>query len=57
MKNLQNFGVQELSAKEIKEIEGGFIWPILEAITVVLAIGAAIDYIAGEVIKGWDNPK
>tara|TARA_B110000908_G_scaffold172102_1_gene237671 strand:+ start:1589 stop:1717 length:129 start_codon:yes stop_codon:yes gene_type:complete len=28
MKNLQNFGVQELSAKEVKETEGGF-WPII----------------------------
>ena len=25
MKNLQNFGVQELSAREIKETDGGFL--------------------------------
>jgi lactobin A/cerein 7B family class IIb bacteriocin len=25
MKNLQNFGVQEMSAKEIKETDGGLI--------------------------------
>jgi hypothetical protein len=26
MKNLQNFGVQELNAEEIKEIDGGSGW-------------------------------
>ncbi len=26
MKNLENYGVQNLSAKEITEIDGGFIW-------------------------------
>jgi|TARA_B110000037_G_C17123440_1_gene506928 lactobin A/cerein 7B family class IIb bacteriocin len=25
MKNLQNFGVQELSASEIREVDGGFV--------------------------------
>jgi hypothetical protein len=26
MKNLENYGVQEMNAKEITEIDGGFIW-------------------------------
>jgi hypothetical protein len=29
MKNLQSFGVQELSAKEIKETEGGFLGTLI----------------------------
>jgi lactobin A/cerein 7B family class IIb bacteriocin len=28
MKNLENFGVQELNAREIRETEGG-IWPVI----------------------------
>jgi len=27
MKNLESFGVQELNAKEIREVEGG-LWPL-----------------------------
>jgi hypothetical protein len=26
MKNLENFGIQELDAKEVREINGGFAW-------------------------------
>ena len=28
MKNLENFGVLELNAKEVKETDGG-IWPVI----------------------------
>jgi hypothetical protein len=28
MKNLENFGVQELNTKEKKEVDGG-IWPLI----------------------------
>jgi len=37
MKNLQNFGVQELSAKEIKETNGGLIGVIFLCILVIAA--------------------
>jgi len=30
MKNLENYGVQKMNSKEIKETEGGFEWPTLE---------------------------
>ena len=33
MKNLQNFGVQELSASEIRETGGGFLWFAAAAIS------------------------
>lgn len=40
MKNLENFGIQELNAKEIKEISGGNpIWRAFRAI--VMAVAAA----------------
>ena len=44
MKNLQNFGVQELSAKEISETQGGAIF------TWLLAMGAG--YLIGRWIVG-----
>lgn len=31
MKNLENYGVQELNAREIQETEGGIIWFIVIA--------------------------
>lgn len=31
MKNLENYGVQELNAQEIQETEGGIIWFIVVA--------------------------
>ena len=45
MKNLQNFNVQELSAQEQKEIDGGWFFAALLLAVVVLgvfAIGNAI---------------
>lgn len=38
MKNLESFGVQEMSAKEMKKVNGGF-WGIL---ALVVVIGIAI---------------
>lgn len=37
MKNLENYGVQELSTKESSEIEGGSIWTFLIAAVFVVA--------------------
>jgi lactobin A/cerein 7B family class IIb bacteriocin len=53
MKNLQNFGVQEMNAKEIRDIDGGFfpiaIWGVVLGAEYVaglfyagLAVGAAV---------------
>tara|TARA_R110001606_G_scaffold397304_1_gene573415 strand:+ start:4352 stop:4552 length:201 start_codon:yes stop_codon:yes gene_type:complete len=39
MKNVQNFGVQELNTKEMKEISGGF-WGVV--IKVLKYIGSAL---------------
>lgn len=43
MKNLEKYGVQKLNTKEIKEIEGGWIVPILRTIAYVLSIYAAVN--------------
>jgi|TARA_B110000090_G_scaffold165361_1_gene183165 hypothetical protein len=43
MKNLENFGVQEMSAKEIKETEGGWILPVLRGIAYALGIYASLN--------------
>ncbi|WP_321295588.1 class IIb bacteriocin, lactobin A/cerein 7B family [Marinifilum fragile] len=56
MKNLEEFGVQEMNTKEIQEIDGG-IWPILGAIAAVIAVGAAVDAVLGEYQHGWNNPR
>tara|TARA_B110001452_G_C14887051_1_gene310062 strand:- start:328 stop:501 length:174 start_codon:yes stop_codon:yes gene_type:complete len=45
MKHLENYGVQELNAREITETDGGWLWPI---------IGGAIIY---EIITDWGNFK
>ncbi|GAA3657505.1 class IIb bacteriocin, lactobin A/cerein 7B family [Flavivirga jejuensis] len=36
MKNLENFGIQEMNTKEMKEVNGGF-WGLF-ALAVVIAI-------------------
>ena len=36
MKNLENFGVQELNSREMEEVNGGII-PILIAVAIYLA--------------------
>ena len=43
MKNLENYGVQELNAKEIMETDGGWVVPILRGIAYALSIAAAIN--------------
>lgn len=49
MKNLQNFGVQELNAKEMRETDGGVIWALASAIAdaaSTIADAASIAYTA-----------
>lgn len=43
MKNLKNYGVQVLDTKEIREIGGGWFWPVIA--------GAAVY----EIISDWNN--
>ncbi|CAI8151457.1 MAG: Uncharacterised protein [Formosa sp. Hel3_A1_48] len=45
MKKLQNYGVQELNAKEMTQKDGGWLLPLL---------GGAIIY---EIITDWDHFK
>ena len=40
--NLQNLGVQEMNAQEIRETEGGGIFTILIIVAAVTAIGSII---------------
>ncbi len=50
MKNLENYGVQEMNASEIKEIDGGvFGWDDI-LIGIAIAAGASI-------INDWDDFK
>jgi len=42
MENLENYGVQELNAQEMKKIEGGWI-QILRAAAKILAASVAFD--------------
>ena len=41
MKNLENFGVQELDVKEIRETDGGIIGLLLSAFAMGVAYGYA----------------
>ena len=52
---MKNFGLVELNAQEVREVEGGFA--ILEAIIAVVTIGSYLDYAAGEFVKGWNHPR
>ena len=40
--NLQNFNIVELNAQEVQEVQGGFIWVVLNAI-------------ATACVADWDN--
>jgi len=39
MKNLENYGVQELSATEIVDVDGGFF---IVALVIILVVGTSI---------------
>ncbi len=47
MKNLEKFGVQELTTVEQRELEGGWFWPVLAAAIVVEIIGDWANFKAG----------
>jgi hypothetical protein len=53
MKNLENYGVQTLNAKEIRDIDGGILgWDD------VLAIGGALIYVyneGGDFLDGFNS--
>lgn len=48
MKNVKDYGVQEMSTNEMKKIDGGL--PFLALVAAGIIIGAAI-----EIIQDWDN--
>jgi hypothetical protein len=46
MKNLENYGVQEMNAKEIQEIDGGSWWRVLGPIaTAAWVIDEVLDFV------------
>jgi hypothetical protein len=50
MKNLENYGVLEMDAKEIRGIDGGFVWYIWVA-------GAVAADIAMNPVSAWETFK
>ncbi len=52
-------GVMELDREELKKTDGGLpiVFAIIGVAASILAVGAAIDYIAGKVVEGWNNPR
>lgn len=42
MKHLENYGVQELNAKELKSIEGGF-WASLLLAAILITVGVLLN--------------
>jgi len=55
--NLNLPGVIELGREELKKNNGGSILLFLGIVATVISIGAAVDYVAGEIVEGWENPK
>ena len=54
--NLENLGVQEMSAQEVKNVDGGF----LAIAAIILAAGTAyygLGYAVGEAWQNYDNSK
>lgn len=51
MKNLQNFGVQELSLQEQKEVDGGGFFTFLA----IMAVGALVFAIGNAIGNAFDN--
>ncbi|MGQ1948580.1 class IIb bacteriocin, lactobin A/cerein 7B family [Geofilum sp. OHC36d9] len=54
--DLKESGIAFLDKNELKKTNGGF-WVTIGIIASFIAVGAAIDYVAGEFIEGWQNPK
>lgn len=50
MKNLENYGVQELGAKEIQSIDGGLA--VVDDILIGLVVGAVLG-----IVNDWDDFK
>ena len=42
MKNLENYGVLQMNAQEMRETDGGFPWLILGIVAIVTVIGSSI---------------
>ncbi|WP_185967845.1 hypothetical protein [Formosa sediminum] len=54
MKNLENFGVKELSAKEMKKTNGGFAWYVWISLSLVAesAVRGMVDGIRDGAAQG-----
>jgi len=53
MKNLENFGVQELNAREVRETEGGIIPLLLYGAALVIEVGCYA--LAGDIIINFNS--
>ena len=51
MKNLENFGVQEMNAKEIRETDGGF-FPLIIFVYMLLSASTVTSVFAAGVVVG-----
>jgi len=54
MKNSESYGVQEMCAKEMKNVDGGVAWYFILA--AAITIGYAIESAVVGAIDGWNNP-
>ena len=52
MKNLQSFGVQEMSSKEIREVEGGFLGCLCVCLAVLYLAGSTAGIAMGNAPNG-----
>ncbi|MCF6279091.1 MAG: hypothetical protein L3J14_01960 [Flavobacteriaceae bacterium] len=50
MKNLENYGVQEMNAMEIRNTEGGWVSEVLRGLAYIAAIAAAANDLCGQCI-------
>ncbi len=56
MKKLENYGVKELNAKEIRETDGGWIGIAVGAIALAIAVlSTDWDKAADSFKRGWDS--
>lgn len=54
--NLENLNLVELNAQDVQRVEGGMLEPV-EWFLAAIAIGTAVDWAAGEFMKGWNTPR
>lgn len=56
MKNLDNYGVQELNAEQVENTDGGFILAVIAVVGIVIAIGEVNwDEAGSDMQDGWNS--